>query len=420
MSEMKLEDLIRSCESESKKLSIQSIEKEKNETNKHQIEAKNSQKQSLLDKIKELPSKADLISKNFQLWARKRKNLGFYKKYLDRVQSGLYDKYGGEAEVLENQMIDDPVVILKTEAKTYIHDIVEGINEVYVNILELTKKLENVSEADRCIRLVNKYIGSDILDQNIKGEKSESKSYKDKLFQSTKMKIAKVLMKNGERKVYGYTVKNIVLKNYPTPNHLIVTLFVDNPELKPQEQPVNQIFKSVESFEILADSDKKDIFNVSNMTKAALEKTVDNKVMNTIEQYKANALNHFKQANLENKKEQGKIIDQIWDGIKLSSKELLSRKSYIIECINVYYSMILRIDKLAVNSINAMLAIENMNLDKKYQRHLKVSKMSDSQRHKLGYDPVDEESSGNEKDHSNIKRMTSDLNSGKGTAARRY
>ena len=420
MSEMKLEDLIRSCESESKKSSIQSIEEEKNETNKHQIEAKNSQKQSLLDKIKELPSKADLISKNFQLWARKRKNLGFYKKYLDRVQSGLYDKYGGEAEVLENQMIDDPVVILKTEAKTYIHDIVEGINEVYTNMLELTKKLENISDANKCIKLVNDYIGSDILDQNIKGEKSESKSYKDKLFQSTKMKIAKVLMKNGERKVYGYTVKNIVLKNYPTPNHLIVTLFVDNPELKPQEQPVNQIFKSVESFEILADSDKKDIFNVSNMTKAALEKTVDNKVMNTIEQYKANALNHFKQANLANKKEQGKIIDQIWDGIKLSSKELLSRKSYIIECINVYYSMILRIDKLAVNSINAMLAVENMNLDKKYQRHLKVSKMSDSQRHKLGYDPADEESSGNEKDHSNIKRMTSDLNSGKGTAARRY
>ena len=87
MSEMKLEDLIRSCESESKKLSIQSIE-EKNETNKHQIEAKKSQKHSMLDKIKELPSKADLISKNFQLWARKRKNLGFYKKYLDRVQSG--------------------------------------------------------------------------------------------------------------------------------------------------------------------------------------------------------------------------------------------------------------------------------------------------------------------------------------------
>ena len=261
MSEMKLEDLIRSCESESKKLSIQSIEKEKNETNKHQIEAKNSQKQSLLDKIKELPSKADLISKNFQLWARKRKNLGFYKKYLDRVQSGLYDKYGGEAEVLENQMIDDPVVILKTEAKTYIHDIVEGINEVYVNILELTKKLENVSEADRCIRLVNKYIIPEINEEYYKKYRdflydffSTTKSYKDKLYQSTRMKIAKVLMRNGERKVYGYTVKNMVLKDYPTPNHLIVTLFVDNPELRPEKQPVNQIFKSVESFEILADS----------------------------------------------------------------------------------------------------------------------------------------------------------------------
>lgn len=418
MSEMKLEDLIRSCESESKKLSIQSIETD--EKNKHQIDAKNSQKTSVLDKIKELPAKADLISKNFQLWARKRKNLSFYKKYLDRVQSGLYDKYSGEAEVLENQMIDDPVSILKNEAKVYIHDIVEGINGVYTSILELTKKLENVSDANKCINLVNKYIGSDTLDQNIKGEKSEIKTYKDKLYQSTRMKIAKVLMRNGERKVYGYTVKNMVLKDYPTPNHLIVTLFVDNPELKPEKQPVNQIFKSVESFEILADSDKKDIFNVSNMTKAALEKTVDNKVMNTIEQYKANALNHFKQADLENKKEQGKIIDQIWDGIKTSSKELLSRKSYIIECINTYYSMILRIDKLAVNSINAMLAVENMNLDSKYQRHLKVSKMSDSQRRKLGYE--DEESSGNvdRETQNNLNKMSKDLNSGKGMAARHY
>lgn len=418
MSEMKLEDLIRSCESESKKLSIQSIEAE--EKNKHQIDAKNSQKTSVLDKIKELPAKADLISKNFQLWARKRKNLGFYKKYLDRVQSGLYDKYSSEAEVLENQMIDDPVSILKNEAKVYIHDIVEGINGVYTSILELTKKLENVSDANKCINLVNKYIGSDTLDQNIKGEKSEIKSYKDKLYQSTRMKIAKVLMRNGERKVYGYTVKNMVLKDYPTPNHLIVTLFVDNPELKPEKQPVNQIFKSVESFEILADSDKKDVFNVSNMTKAALEKTVDNKVMNTIEQYKANALNHFKQADLEDKKEQGKIIDQIWDGIKASSKELLSRKSYIIECINTYYSMILRIDKLAVNSINAMLAIENMNLDNKYQRHLKVSKMSDSQRRKLGYEIAESSGDSDRETRNNLNKMSNDLNSGKGMAARHY
>ena len=418
MIEMSLEDLIHSCKIESNNIKIQSIEDE----NKHQIAAKNAQKHSLLDKIKEIPAKANLINQNFQLWARKRKNLGFYKKYLDRVESGLYDKYASSSEVLENKMLGDPVDILKNEAKVYIHDIVEGVNKVYSDLLNASKQLEDVVEADKCKAIIDKYINKDVIDQNIKGEKSEDNSYKIKILNATKLKIAKVLMKNGERKVYGYTVKNMVLKGYPTPNHLIVTLFVDNPELKPEKQPVDQIFQSAESFRILADSDKQDVFNVSNMTKAALDKTVDNKVMNTIEMYKSNALSKFKNASLDNKKDQGKIIDQIWDGVKLASKELLSRKSYIIDCINIYYSMILRIDRLAVNSIKAMLANEAMNLDSKYKKSLGVSKMSDRERRKLGYTTDDEQVKIDEKDETvqKMKEYSKALNSGKGLAARHY
>ena len=418
MIEMSLEDLIHSCKIESNNIKIQSIEDE----NKHQIAAKNAQKHSLLDKIKEIPAKANLINQNFQLWARKRKNLGFYKKYLDRVESGLYDKYASSSEVLENKMLGDPVDILKNEAKVYIHDIVEGINKVYSDLLNASKQLEDVVEADKCKAIIDKYINKDVIDQNIKGEKSEDNSYKIKILNATKLKIAKVLMKNGERKVYGYTVKNMVLKGYPTPNHLIVTLFVDNPELKPEKQPVDQIFQSAESFRILADSDKQDVFNVSNMTKAALDKTVDNKVMNTIEMYKSNALSKFKNVSLDNKKDQGKIIDQIWDGVKLASKELLSRKSYIIDCINIYYSMILRIDRLAVNSIKAMLANEAMNLDSKYKKSLGVSKMSDRERRKLGYTTDDEQAKIDEKDETvqKMKEYSKALNSGKGLAARHY
>lgn len=402
--------------------SIEEINKSvEKQINKHEVAAKKAQKHSLFDKIKELPSKANLINQNFQLWARKRKNLGFYKKYLDRVESGLYDKYSGDAKVLENRMIDDPVVILKDTAKTYIHDIVEGINKVYQSVLDTTKALSDISDAEKAKQIIDKYIGNDIVTQNIKGEKSEDSSYKTKTLNATKLKIAKVLMRNGERKVYGYTVKNMVLKGYPTPNHLIVTLFVDNPELKPEEQSVNEIFKSAESFNFIADSDKQDVFNVSNMTKAALEKTVDNKVMNTIEEYKARALSRFKAAKLDNKKEQGKIIDQIWDGIKLSSKELLSRKSYIIDCINIYYQMILRIDKLAVRSIESMLAQENLHLDKNYKKNLKVGQMSDAQRRKAGY-WTDEDFEKDRKRQANhdIGRTGRLLNSNYGQAVRTH
>lgn len=392
--------------------------KENPKPSSHQIAAKNAQKHSIFDKIKELPAKANLISQNIQLWARKRKNLGFYKKYLDRVESGLYDKYSGEAQILENQMIDDPVTILKSEAKEYIHDIVEGINKVYESLLDTTKSLENVTLAEKAESLIDQYIGKDIVEQNVKGEKNVDKNYKTKILNATKLKIAKVLMRNGERKVYGYTVKNMVLKGYPTPNHLIVTLFVDNPEVKPEDQPVNQIFRSAESFKILADSDKQDVFNVSNMTKAALEKTVDNKVMNTIETCKANALHAFKAAKMNDKKEQAKVIDQIWDGIKVSSKELLSRKAYIIDCINIYYQMILRIDDKAVRAIKAMLAVENLHLDKNYKKYLKVGQMSDRERRKAGYYTDEEADKINQKEENtaNINNLARKLNSPYGQA----
>lgn len=424
-----LKDLEKRCKSDNKNMealqrSIEAMnhmysrEDEEKKKNPHEVAAKNAQKHSVLDKIKELPSKVNLITQNFQLWARKRKNLGFYKKYLDRVESGLYEKYSDEAQILENKMIDDPVNILKDEAKVYIHDIVEGINKVYQDLLDVTKNLENVTLAEKAESLIEKYIGNDLVTQNIKGEKNEDKNYKTKILNATKLKIAKVLMKNGERKVYGYTVKNMVLKGYPTPNHLIVTLFVDNPELKPEKQSVSSIFKSAESFNILADSDKQDVFNVSNMTKAALEKTVDNKVMNTIEMCKANALHAFKAAKMDDKKEQAKIIDHIWDGIKVSSKELLSRKAYIIDCINIYYQMILRIDNKAVEAIKAMLAVENLNLDKKYKRHLKVGQMSDRERRKTGLytDEENEKLDEKEENRQNINNLAQKLNSDKRSA----
>ena len=370
MDEIPINDFLFSLEEDKtdEKDSTHSLDMSKNP---HMKEAKDAQKHTMWDSLKQLPGKADTISKNFRLWANSRKNLGFYKKYLDRVKSGLYDQYGGEAQVTENSMLDDPVMILKNEAQVYIKEIVDDINKLYEEVLGLSKKLENSVTAEQCISIIRPYT-SDYIGQTKKGDKvdKDKQPWKNKILDSTKYKIAKILTRNDERKIYGYTSKNMVLKGYPKPNHLIVTMFVADPQEQPHEQSVKDIFTSVDSFDILAKSDKEDVFNVSNMTRAVLQKTVDNKVMNEIKLSKTAALNHFKSASMDNKKEQGQIIDSIWDGIKEACKELLSRKNYIIDCINVYYDMILRIDKLAINSINSMLDVENSHRDKNYDRHL--------------------------------------------------
>lgn len=350
---------------------------DENKPNKHQVEAKKSQKHTLWDSLKELPAKADNISKNYKIWARQRQNLWFYKKYLDRVKSGLYDRYSGEAQVKENVMKGDPVEILKGSAQQYIKVIVDDINALYEEVLELSKQLESATTADKAISIISKY-ANDYIHQDIKGkETKENMSWHNKLLYSTKYKIAKILLRNGEHKVYGYTAKSIVLKGYPTPNHLIVSLFVVNPEESPQEQSVSDIFSSANSFDILATSDKTDVFKVASMTSSVLAKTVDNKVMEEIKLFKNHALNEFKNAKIEDKKDQGRIIDSIWDGIKESCKELLSRKKYIIECINVYYEMILRIDNLAKTSIEKMLEVEDQHRDKQYDKHTKLGHISD-------------------------------------------
>ena len=153
MDEIPINDFLFSLEEDKtdEKDSTHSLDMSKNP---HMKEAKDAQKHTMWDSLKELPGKADTISKNFRLWANSRKNLGFYKKYLDRVKSGLYDQYGGEAQVTENSMLDDPVMILKNEAQVYIKEIVDDINKLYEEVLGLSKKLENSVTAEQCISII--------------------------------------------------------------------------------------------------------------------------------------------------------------------------------------------------------------------------------------------------------------------------
>ena len=336
--------------------------------NSHMVAAKKAEKSSVFDQLKELPGKVDNLNKRFKIWKRQRKNLIFYKRYLDRVESGLYSRYGSESYVYENNMVDDPVNILKGPAQQYIHDIVEDVNKLFKQVLDMSKALETKTTAEGAISVVNGYV-KEYVGQNIKGQKVDQGklSWRDKILNATKYKIANILLRYGDRQVYGYTAKNMVLKGYPPPNHLIVTMFVENPEERPSRISVTSVFNSPESFRILADSDKQDIFNVVSMTSSVLNKTTDGKVMNDIKLSKSNAIKEFKASNAPNKSDEAKIIDSVWDGINVACKELLGRKAYFIECINVYYDMILRIDRLAVLAIKSMLDTENAYRDKKYK-----------------------------------------------------
>lgn len=408
MSEISLENLMYSLEKEEQEKPTPSKSEEpkpdtpspsnKSTPDSHKIAGKKAGgKKDVMDFLKEVPGKADHITKRFRLWARKRKNLGFYKKYLDRVEAGLMSRYGEEAKVNESVMLGDPVEILKGTAQTYIRTLVKNINSLYETILKMSDALETKVTAEGAIQVVQKYC-SEGIDEDITGSKKDSEKlpWKERILNATKYKLAKILLSGRDSEIYGFTVKNMVLKKFPTPNHLIVTLFMEDPQEYPREQPVTDIFRTPESFRILADSDKQDIFNVVNMTSSVLNKTVDNKIMNEIQERKNKALVAFKNAEIDDKKAEAKIIDSIWDGINKSCKLLLSKKAYLIECINTYYDMILRIDKLAVNCIKEMLMVETKYRDARYDRH---AKLKNKFGHKTGSNKYIEE----EEDHRSYK-----------------
>lgn len=330
-----------------------------------------AQKPGIKDKVKNLPKQVDTIIERAKLLGQDVKQSLFYKRYLDRVNGGLYNRYASEAHVFENEMIDDPVTILKGPCKDYIHDITEDINKLYNTLLDMSKELETKTNAEQCISVIKKYC-SEYIGETKSGHNKENTTWDKRLLDSTKYKIARILTRYGERKIYGYTDKNMVLKGFPKPNHIIVTLFEENPQEEPIDQNVSDVFKSAESFDIIAYKDKDKYFNITNMSNAALNKTVNGKVINDIKQFRANALNNFKKSDTPNKADEGKILDQIWTGMNLSAKELLSKKGYIIDCINTYFDMIVRINRLAIVSIKSMLAVENNHRDKDYDRSLNV------------------------------------------------
>ena len=179
-----------------------------------------AQKPGIKDKVKNLPKQVDTIIERAKLLGQDVKQSLFYKRYLDRVNGDLYNRYASEAHVFENEMIDDPVTILKGPCKDYIHDITEDINKLYNTLLDMSKELETKTNAEQCISVIKKYC-SEYIGETKSGHNKENTTWDKRLLDSTKYKIARILTRYGERKIYGYTDKNMVLKGFPKPNHKI-------------------------------------------------------------------------------------------------------------------------------------------------------------------------------------------------------
>lgn len=335
-----------------------------------------SQEGKVISKLSDIFSKLSkgyknmlLTEKKITLWITKSENLHFYKKYLGRMESGAWDRYGDEAEVLENKMNGDPVKILEGRAKEIIVYLTKKIQSTFNQLMNLAEQAESGESLKELKKSVDKYVNERV-NLNFVMEESNNKSYAFKISRATSTRLADALLWGGKRKIYGYTTESLVMKKLPPPNHTVASIFVENPEEKPQMQSVKEIFEGPESIKILASSEKTKDFNIFKDINFSAIKSINKERIVLMRTTTRNMKAKMKSSDDEEDKERYEIVS----AINKSLKHLLKMQRYSMDCAAVYFDMIIRIDNLARKSVESVLQVEQSYRDKDYSAGIKYAK----------------------------------------------
>ena len=318
--------------------------------------------------LKGLGPKINKIRKQFKMFRMRAKNHGFYMKYMGRIE-GLYERYADEAIIIENGMLGDPVEILKEKGHEYISEVSNGFVNMQHELIDIAKKFASSANPKDMLNMLKNYGGMYMNDT------AKSSSITSNFITSMRFKIGELILTHN--KIYGYTTESIAENGkIPPSNHTIVSLFVDKPDEKPFEQHVSDIFKSPDSFKLIAKNEKEPIFVVSVICSNLLTKGIQEDSYKMLKQYRKESKEKFElmlkelTANAENqKKEKRNMTKQFkycWKAILAGYDYLVSMKGYISDLIQSYFIMMTRIDNLCKECLVSLLHTETMHRDERY------------------------------------------------------
>ena len=236
-------------------------------------------------------------------------------------------------------------------------------------LIDVAKKFESSSNPKDMFNMLKKYGGMYMSDT------VKSSSIVGNFITSMCFKIGELILKNN--KIYGYTAESIAENNkLPPSNHAIVSLFVDRPDEKPFDQRVSDIFKSPDSFKLIAKNEKEPIFEVTVICSDLLTKGIQEDSYKMLKQLRKNSTEKFKMkindlvANSRKpKKEKRELTRQFkhcWRAIIAGYDYLVSMKGYISDLIQSYFVMMTRIDNLCKECLVSLLHTETMHRDERY------------------------------------------------------
>ena len=295
-------------------------------------------------------------------------NSVYFKKWYGRIPS-MFARYGNEATVTENRMKGDPTLILANSAPKYITNIVTETNKVFQGLIDLSKRVASTSEINSKVGVVKSFCSTYKI-EDPKDPKEIERAIKNEAM----YRIAKsILQENG---VYGYSVEGIVENGkFPTANHIVTSLFIDNSHEEPEEIPVNNIFSKPESITVFAHPQRLATFDeLYKKIMTSITQNFNHKMISSVHQ--SMELNYKNYANSLRRKsgdvEGGdadeaslnkKLAKAIENGVVDALDMAIDQKVRCLQVVGAMYDMVTRVQKLAKLCVASLHAVETKHGD---------------------------------------------------------
>ena len=290
-------------------------------------------------------------------------NSAYFKKWYGRIPS-MYSRYGSEATVTENKMKGDPTLILANSAPKYLSKLVTETNKMFQGMIDLSRRVAAASDINAKMNVVKGFC-KDYKIEDPRDPKSVQLAIKNEAI----VRIARCIFQDND--IYGFTPEGIVENGeFPTANHIVTSLFLDNSQEEPTEQSVSDIFSTPDSITVFAHPQKLESFDelfkkVSNSITQNFNHKIVADVNNSLELNYKNYANSLKRKSEDieggdadeaslNKKLAKAIENGIVDGLDLA----IDQKARCIQTSGAMYDMLTRVQKLAKLCVASLHAAE--------------------------------------------------------------
>lgn len=285
----------------------------------------------------------------------------FFKRWYGRIPS-MFQRYGNTAKITENRMKGDPSQILMSSGLQYIQNMMQNTEKLFQEILDTAKRIASSGGLPQKLNVARAFCKQYPIEVG-----SDPKTLEKQIVNEATFRIASCIFQDNG--IYGYTPEGIVENGkFPTCNHIVTSLFIDNAHEQAEELTVSDIFQQPQSLMMFAHPEQFQKFEQTyNQSVQSVVRNFNPKMCAVIHKnldlnYKrfSSAINRPLGADtgitgdrddVSNMKKQAKAID---DGIIKAMDLIIDQKRRCIQCVGAMYEMTSRVIGLAKRCVASL------------------------------------------------------------------